>query len=278
MEPMIVARICQSLDEDEGLVVVTVIGVRGEAPGALGAKLLVRANGATTGSLGSEALTERIVQDAIAALREGKPKVLQYNPRGEVVGYGTPGTEPGLDVFFEVLQGEPTLLIVGAGHIGQALARMAKMVGFRIVVVDDRLTHANQAFFPDADKIICRDFVEALQEYPLDYNTYIVLVTRGHKHDEVSLRVVISSPAAYVGMIGSRRRVTTVLRHLVEEGVPQALVERVYTPIGLDIGAETPAEIAVSILAELIKLRRGGTGQSLALREQKRVRAASGYR
>jgi len=163
-----------------------------------------------------------------------------------------------------------TLLIVGAGHVGKALAIIGDMCGFSVEVIDDRPEYANAERFPEADRITCGRFDEVLDGYPIDRNTYVVCVTRGHKHDETSLRLVAPSAAAYVGMIGSKRRVGAVLRHLVEDGIDPGVVERVHTPIGLDIGAETPEEIAVSIMAEIIRARRGGS--ALSMREVNRPR------
>jgi len=137
------------------------------------------------------------------------------------------------------------------------------MCGFSIEIVDDRPEFANAERFPEADRITCGRFDEVLDGYPIDPNTYVVCVTRGHKHDETSLRLVAPTEAAYVGMIGSKRRVRAVLQHLIEDGIDPRAVERVHTPIGLDIGAETPEEIAVSIMAEIIRARRGGSAQSM---------------
>jgi hypothetical protein len=130
-------------------------------------------------------------------------------------------------------------------------------------VVDDRPEYANRERFPEADRITCGRFEEVLADYPIDAGTHIVCVTRGHRHDETSLKLVVDSPAAYVGMIGSKRRVKAVLQHLVEDGASAEHVARVRTPIGLDIGAETPEEIAVAIMAEIVMERRGGGGASM---------------
>jgi xanthine dehydrogenase accessory factor len=139
-------------------------------------------------------------------------------------------------------------------------------------VLDDREAFANAERFPMADRVIRGDFVEELRRFPIDGNTYVICVTRGHKQDELSLREVAASEAAYVGMIGSIRRVSTVLTHLAQEGVSREALERVHTPIGLDIGAETPEEIAVSVVAELVLARRGGTGRKLSEVRKVRVR------
>jgi xanthine dehydrogenase accessory factor len=137
---------------------------------------------------------------------------------------------------------------------------MGAHAGFHVTVLDDREDYANAERFPMADHVICGDFATELDHMDIDGTTYIVLVTRGHKQDELGLRHVVGSRAGYVGMIGSRRRVAAVLQHLREEGVPEEQLARVHAPIGLDIGAETPEEIAVSIIAEIIAVRRGGSG------------------
>jgi xanthine dehydrogenase accessory factor len=160
-------------------------------------------------------------------------------------------------VFVHPLLPVANLLILGAGYVGQALARLAGELDFKITVVDDRAEFANRHSLPTADEIICDSFSRALSRYPLTANTYVVIVTRGHRSDGECLKLVIDSPAAYVGMIGSRRKVKALFENLAEQGVSRELLKTVHSPIGLDIGAETPAEIAVSILAEIIQVRRG---------------------
>jgi xanthine dehydrogenase accessory factor len=164
----------------------------------------------------------------------------------------------------EVVEATPVLLVVGAGHVGQALTRIGEYVGFSVAVLDDRPEFASRERLPGADHVLCGDLVENLRGFPIDANTYVVLVSRAHLLDEQALREVVTSNAAYVGMIGSRRRVASVLRRLADDGFPRETLERVRTPIGLDIGAETPEEIAVSIMAEIIQARRGGSGRPLA--------------
>lgn len=169
--------------------------------------------------------------------------------------------EEGIRVMLEGIRPEPQLIICGAGHIGQVLAPMARWLDFQVVVVDDRADYASRELFPDESiRLIVKPFAEALAALQITPSTSIVIVTRGHKYDEDCLRVLIHSPARYIGMIGSRRRVITVFRRLLEEGIPREAIERVHAPIGLDIGARTPAEIAVSILAEIVLTKYGGSG------------------
>ena len=240
----------------------------------MGEKLLVRADGSRLGSLGGGAIEEAVAADCHAALVR-RPRALV-----ESVFYATNGArlhrlEAGageLEVMIEVTERPATLLIVGGGHVGQSIATIAAQVGFSVSVLDDRAAFADSDRFPMADQVICGDFVEELGRFAIDENTYIVLVSRGHKQDEDALREVVASGAAYVGMIGSRRRVGTVLAHLAREGCAQEALERVHTPIGLDIGAETPEEIAVSVVAEIISVRRGGSGLKMSEYRRRRVR------
>lgn len=159
-------------------------------------------------------------------------------------------------VFLEVLAPPEELVIVGAGHIAVPLHRMAKVLDFEVTVIDDRSAFANRARFPEADRIIAADIAKTVAELRIGPTTYLVLVTRGHTFDQEALLQVIHKPAAYIGMIGSQRRVRAVFEYLRRMGVDEEHLQQVYAPIGLSIGAETPAEIAASILAELVAVRR----------------------
>ncbi|MDP2950567.1 MAG: XdhC family protein [Chloroflexota bacterium] len=241
-----------------------------QPPAEVGAKMLVRADGSTLGSLGGGPLEAAVVADCLAALPRHLTETVCYSSDGRRVGGEEGEGRASLDVLIEAIEPAAVLLIVGGGHIGKALAQMGALLGFSVVVVDDRREYANRERFPEADRVICGDFEESLRDFPIDSNTYVVIVTRGHRYDEVSLRQVVAGPAAYVGMIGSRRRVGAVMQHLLGEGVPAEAVEHVHSPIGLDIGAETPEEIAVSIMAEIVQARRRGSGRPM--REVKGVR------
>jgi xanthine dehydrogenase accessory factor len=240
---------------------------------SLGAKMLVRPDGSRLGDLGGGPFEKAVAADALAALsavRRAAVQAFYYTGGGERVRRLVAQPDAAYQVMLEVVQAKPVLLVVGAGHIGQSLTRIGEYVGFSVAVVDDRPDFASRERLPEADRILCGDLVESLRGFPIDSNTYVVLVSRGHKQDELALREVVTSSArggpasgggaAYIGMIGSRRRVSTVLQHLADDGFPREALERVRTPIGLDIGAETPEEIAVSIIAEIIQARRGGTG------------------
>jgi len=230
----------------------------------VGAKLLVRTDGTTLGRLDGGPLDEAATALALAHFRHHDTRLARLDATfAEVSGRHQPST---IDLLLEVVEPPPSVLIVGAGHIGRALCRLAADAGFAVTVIDDRPDYADPEKLPGASSVICDEIGAAIDRAPIGSQTSVVLVSRGHKQDELALRRAVLRPAGYVGMIGSKRRTSTVLRHLAEEGYPREALDRVRTPIGLDIGAETPEEIAVSILAEIILVRRGGTGQPMYYR------------
>lgn len=266
----IAAEVLRASREGPPVAVVTVIRAPRASAAGVGAKLLVRADGSRLGSLGGGALEEAAAQDALEALTARPRRAVTtvfYSIEGERVARREAASDA-VEVMIEVVEPPSTLLVVGAGHIGQALCAFGARTGFSVAVLDDREEFANRQRLPEADAVLCGDIAEELRRFRIDANTYVVLVSRGHKQDEIALREVVGRGAAYVGMIGSRRRVETVLRHLAEEGFDRAALDAVRTPIGLDIGAETPEEIAISILAEVILARRGGSGRPMSERRR----------
>ena len=177
----------------------------------------------------------------------------------------SPGTER-VEVLVEPLIPKPVLLVVGAGHVGQAVVAQGSLLGFEIVVIDDRPEFADPALFPPGVKIRCGDVAEQLAAFPVHGDTFIVIVTRGHQHDSAALQACIRRPAAYIGMIGSRRKVPLMRQQFIEAGWATAVeFDRVYAPIGLDVGAVTVPEIAASILAQIVAVRRTGTAPRMPL-------------
>ncbi|KLU60359.1 putative xanthine dehydrogenase subunit A [Peptococcaceae bacterium CEB3] len=199
---------------------------------------------------------------ALADLAEKVREVLRSRVprlyRWEVAG------EP-LEVFLDPLIPAQRLLILGGGHIAVPLAQVGQMIGFEVTVVDDRPSFASMTRFPAAARVICDEFGKAIKDYALDGGTFVVIVTRGHRHDKDCLAEVLrnEAPPAYTGMIGSRRKVKAVLAELREEGISPALLDSVQAPIGLDIGGQTPEEIAVSIMAEIIMVKYYGYSTGL---------------
>ncbi|HYB75250.1 MAG TPA: XdhC family protein [Candidatus Sulfotelmatobacter sp.] len=223
----------------------------------LGSKALILPDGTTHGFPETDPLRPILVAKAQEALARGESWRVRLElpdaPRGSATA-----DEPALDVYLEVVAPPPQLVVVGAGHIAVPLAKIGKLLEFEVTVLDDRSAFANVQRFPEADHVIAADIEKTLQDFPVTPQSHFVLVTRGHQLDEEALRCVLGRGAGYIGMIGSRRRVREVIRHLHELGFSQELTNEVYAPIGVDIGAETPAEIAVAIAAEIVNLRRGG--------------------
>jgi len=221
-----------------------------------GSWLLIDRAGKRMGTLGDAALDDALAGRALDTLARHAAETVYAGPNGLT----TREIRGATCIYVEAVESKPVFLIVGGGHIGRALAKLADLLDFHVAVIDDREEYADPVRLPEADEVICDAFEAALDRYPIGANTTIVLVTRGHKQDEVSLRHCLGRGAAYLGMIGSRRRTATVLRHLLDEGFDANEIAKVRTPIGLFIGAETPEEIAVSIVAEVIMLRHEGTG------------------
>jgi xanthine dehydrogenase accessory factor len=208
----------------------------------VGMKMIAATNGEQVGSLGNAELEVSVRSESIEALEENLHGVLRWK-------------DGAVWVFIDPVQPRPTLLIAGAGHVGQALCHVGKWLDFDIAIVDDRADFASKERLPEADQIIIGDIAEELRNYPIDHLTYVVIVTRGHRHDEEALHSVVESNAGYVGLIGSRRKIKLIFDDLLELGVSEERVSQVYAPIGLDITSKTVPEIAVSIAAQLIQVR-----------------------
>ncbi len=245
----------QALRDNKPAAVATVVKTRGASPREAGAKMLVYPDGSIVGSVGGGEMELRVITAAKDALRDGKTRYLDMTLSNE--GHGDPMICGGeMEIFVEPIALAPTLLVVGAGHIGAAIAQLAQQVGFRVVVLDDRPEFVTPANFPYADERIAGDLVEKIGEIEITPQTYIVLVTRAHTLDAALLGAVVDKRAAYIGMLGSKRRVLTVRELLRQKGTSEAALERVHAPIGIEIQAETPQEIAVSIMAEIIQTKR----------------------
>lgn len=226
-----------------------------EGPVASGGKCLIRDGKIAIETIGHRGVLEAIVKEAESRIKEEKSKLVSLQ---------APQAGP-VEIFFEVIPAPPRLVVVGAGHIAVPLVKMAKLMDYYVTVMDDRMLFANRERFPEADEILVGDMAATLKEMAITPSTYIVLITRGHMYDEPCLRVVLNSPAKYIGMIGSKRRTKACFqRFRDEEKIAEELIARVHAPIGLDIETETPEEIALSILAEIIQTRRGGNARSLS--------------
>jgi len=238
---------------------VTLLSRRGREYAA-GGRMLVESAGTVTGSLGR--FDAPAVALAHETLARGTARVARLDDEHEVL--------------LEPVTSRPTLLQIGAGHVGAAVARMARLLDFRVVVVDDRPEFADRERLPEADEVVCADMVRAIEELPIAWNTFVVVATRGHKMDAHALRAAARTPARYVGLVGSKRKTILIERMLREEGVPEERIRAVHAPIGLDLGGRTPAEIALAILAEIEAERYGGSAKPLRLSPQIFDRSVAG--
>lgn len=255
--------VADAMERGQTLALAVLVRAEGSTPREVGTRMVVYPDGRTAGTIGGGAMEAEVIRQAVEAIAQGASRLVHYELRDPTSGdLGICGGEA--DVYIDVAISRPTLAIAGAGHVAMPVAEIGHMCGFRVVVLDDRPEMASAERFPHAAERIVGDIGETMQGLSITPNTYIVIVTRGHAHDETALRAVIDSAAAYVGMIGSRRKVRTIFDHLLADGVSKEQIQRVRAPIGLNIGAQTPAEIAVSILAEIVMLRQKGlqTGEA----------------
>lgn len=234
----------------------TIISHCGSIPSFKTAKMLVRDDGSITGTIGGGCVEAEVWQAAREVMESEKPRTLTFNlnqnPK-EDTGLICGGT---LDIFIEPIVPPADLYIFGAGHVAASLYQVAHLAGFDVSVIDDRESYARPERFPEAKQVIAEDFDKAMARLSPKEGSYVVIVTRGHRDDMRILRWAVQTPARYIGMIGSKRKTIAIFRELTKEGIPAQLFERVHAPIGLDIGAVTPEEIAVAITAELIAARR----------------------
>jgi xanthine dehydrogenase accessory factor len=257
--------VVEAVRRREAVALATIVQTRGSTPRQVGTKMLIRTDGTSMGTVGGGALEAAIIEAAQEALGEGKSRLVHYGLRADKneEDLGVCGGD--LDVFVDVIAPQLTLLLIGAGHVAVPLAGLAHLLGFHTVVFDDRTEYANRDRFPQAEEILVEELDTGLSALNITPNTWIVIATRSHESDAAALQAVLGSPAAYIGMLGSRRKVSLTLRALREAEAREEQLARVYTPVGLDLGAETPEEIALSIMAEMVMLRQGGKGQSLSV-------------
>ncbi|MBI1746619.1 MAG: XdhC family protein [Acidobacteria bacterium] len=246
----------------------TIIGRKGSVPRKDAAKMLIRQDGSSLGTIGGGCTEAEVWREALNVMREEKAKTLSFELMEDEP------TESGLlcggtmEVYIEPILPDPVIYIFGAGHISQALCRVAKSVNFKIVVVDDRANYANPRRFPEADEIIVEEFEKSLANLTINDASYIIIVTRGHAYDQTILHWAVQTEARYIGLLGSRRKIKILYENLQAAGISGEKFDRVCGPIGLEIGSETPEEIAVSIAAELIAVRKNIDVQRL---KQKKV-------
>ena len=253
-------EILEAYDGGEPVGLATVVN-NPRHPDRLGAKLLLRADGTVSGTLGAPQLDEPALESAHRIAQVGNTESIS--------------TEDGTEIFVEGFTTPPTLVMVGGGHIGKATADLAHFLGYRVFVVDDRPEFSNEGRFPYAEQTIVTPYDQWADHLSVNVNSYLVVATRGHRYDDMALESALSTRARYIGLLGSRRKTLMIYRRLLQQGVTQDRIKEVYAPIGLNIGALTPEEIAVSIMSEIIMVRRGGDGGQMQMGDWYIDRAAS---
>ena len=243
----------------------TIVEVRGSIPSYESAKLLVREDGSMLGTIGGGCVEAEVWNAAREVMETEKPKHLTFS-LGQDAAYDNGLICGGqLDVFVEAVLPLPHAFIFGAGHISKSLSKVANLAGFSTVVIDDRESFANRERFPEAAAVHAGEYEEVFPQLAINETSYVIIVTRGHRDDMRVLKLALSTTARYLAMIGSKRKVLNVIRELEKEGVERAAFEKIHAPMGLDIGAISPEEIAISVAAEMIAVRRGATSNWRAL-------------
>lgn len=236
--------------------IATIVQVRGSIPSFESAKLLVREDGSMIGTIGGGCVEAEVWNAAREVMDTEKPRHLSFN-LGQDAAYDNGLICGGqLDVFVEPVIPTPRAFIFGAGHISKSLSKVVGMAGFSPSIIDNRETFANRERFPEADEIFAEEYEDVFSKLHINENSYIIIVTRGHRDDMRVLRWAVTTPARYIAMIGSKRKVISVVKELEKEGISRETMQRVYAPMGFEIGAVSPEEIAVSVAAEMIAVRR----------------------
>ena len=247
---------------NESAALCTVVKSEGSTPRHVGSKMLVYPDGNFIGTIGGGDLEHRVLDEAWMAIADGQARHLHYNMSDP--SRGDPGVCGGtVEVFVEPILPAPMVIVVGAGHVGKAVAHLAKWLGFRVAVSDDRAEFCTPEVVPEADAYYPVPMEKLTEHVKVTRQTYLALTTRGSNVDAAGLGPLLETEAGYIGVIGSKRRWLETVKALKEKGVPAEKIERVHSPIGLELQAETPEEIAVSILAEILMIRNKGTGKAM---------------
>jgi xanthine dehydrogenase accessory factor len=249
-------ELVRAMDAGERTALVTIVSARGSTPQRVGARMLVYEDGRTAGTIGGGCYENDACGKAREAIRVARPQLVEYSLNEELAAESGLICGGVMEVFIEPVVPTPNLYLLGAGHVSMEVARVAQATGFRVHVVDDREKFANAERFPGAD-VIVDDIPAWLRTAALPPDAFVAVVTRGHRHDFDAVRELANRPLRYLGLIGSRAKVLRIFEALEGEGIGPATLSAIHAPIGLDIGAVTPAEIAVSVVAELVAVRSG---------------------
>lgn len=255
-------EIAKIIEKQETAVLCVLVKTKGSTPRLAGSKMLVFPDGSISGTIGGGEMEHRVINEALDALKDGKTRLLSYKMTDPK--QGDPGVCGGqLEVYLEPILPQKTVVVVGAGHVGKAVSGLAKWLGYHLIVTDDRSEFAVPEVVPDADNYHTGTMKELVESYTIHDQTYFVLATRGVDVDLVLLPEILKTQASYIGVIGSRRRWETTKKKLLEAGIPEDQIERIISPIGLELNAETPEEISISIMAQIIMLTKGGDGREM---------------
>ena len=234
----------------------TIVQVNGSIPSYESAKMLVREDGSMMGTIGGGCVEAEVWTAAREVIDSEKPKHLTFS-LGQDAAYDTGLICGGqLNIFVEPVVPQPRALIFGGGHVSKGISKVANLAGFATTIIDDRVAFANPDRFPEAEETFADEYEAVFPKLTVTNSTYLIIVTRGHRDDMRVLRWAVTTPARYISMIGSKRKTISVIHELEKEGFPREVFEKVFAPMGLEIGAETPEEIAVSVVAEMIAMRR----------------------
>ena len=257
MSPEILSALADSMARGETVALVTIVEARGSTPQRVGARMLVHADGRIVGTIGGGCYESDAFSKAREIIRSRAPQLVRYELTDDFAAETGLICGGQMQVFIEPIDPAPALYILGAGHVGYQLGRLAPGLGFRVHVVDDRAKFANRERFPDAEEVVVDDIPGWIENSNLPESALVVVLTRGHRQDYDAVRALAGRRVRYVGLIGSRAKVAKLVERGLEDGLPADWLRTVHAPVGLDIGAVTPEEIAVSILAQLIAVRRG---------------------
>ena len=256
MEQVLIRALLEAVEAGNPVVLATVVSTSRSVPRHAGSKMLVFADGTTRGTIGGGEMEARVVRESLECLRESTPRLLEYQLVDPA--QGDPGVCGGeVRLYLEPHMPTPTILVIGCGHVGRAVIDLAHWMGMRVIAYDDRPDQVDPVTLPNADVVLSGDLASALTEHPPTMDTHVVMVTRNMPLDLQLLPVVLGTNARSIGVMGSKRRWDATRQKLVELGIDEGSLQRVRSPIGVELQAETPEEIAISILAEVVGLRRG---------------------
>jgi xanthine dehydrogenase accessory factor len=256
MNPDIYEELVRVRREGARVALATIIARKGSTPRKDAAKMLIYEDGRQLGTIGGGCSEAEVCREALTVIRSEKAKLLSFDLTEEDAEESALLCGGTMEVYLEPVLPDPALVVFGAGHIGQSIAAIASMIGFKLTVADDRIKYANRDRFPNAEAIVIDSWEEIFKKLSVNSSSYIVIATRGHQYDLGCLRYALTTPARYIGLLGSRRKTRILLETLQKEGVDPSDFDRVYAPVGIEIGSETPEEIAVSIAAELVAVRK----------------------